>query len=121
MVQITGMSGGKSLSFMLLVYCIPGGVTVVVAPLVVLQEDLYRRYEEIQIDSVIWESSRPSRVASIILVTPEAVVSKTFRTFTNRLQRTYKLDRIVFDECYTILDCRLRFRPKMLKLGRVLI
>ena len=54
-------------------------------------------------------------------MTPEAVVSKTFRTFANRLQRTYKLDRIVFDECYTILDYRLRFRPKILKLGRALI
>ena len=27
----------------------------------------------------------------------------------------------MFDECYTILDCRLRFRPKILKLGRALI
>ena len=120
-IQITGTGGGKSLSFMLPAYCVPGGVTVVVAPLVALQEDLHRRCEEMQIDSVMWESSRPSRVASIILVTPEAVVSKTFRTFANRLQRTCKLDRIVFDECHTILDCGPRFRPKMLKLGRALI
>ena len=84
-IQITGTGGGKSLSFMLPAYCVPGGVTVVVAPLVALQEDLHRRCEEMQIDSVMWESSRPSRVASIILVTPEAVVSKTFRTFANRL------------------------------------
>ena len=53
MIQITGTGGDKSLSFMLLIYYVPGGVTVVVAPLVALQEDLYRRCEEIQIDSVI--------------------------------------------------------------------
>ena len=52
-IQITGTGGGKSLSFMLPAYCVPGGVTVVVAPLVALQEDLHRRCEEIQIDSVI--------------------------------------------------------------------
>jgi superfamily II DNA helicase RecQ len=39
-VQITGTGGGKSLSFMLPAYYVPGGVTVVIAPLVSLKEDL---------------------------------------------------------------------------------
>lgn len=120
-IQITGTGGGKSMSFMLPAFCVPGGVTVVVVPLVALQEDLHRRCEEVQIETVMWDSSRPNRLASIILVTPEAVVSKTFRTFVNRIQRTCKLDRIVVDEWYTILDCGPQFRPKMLELGRAVV
>jgi superfamily II DNA helicase RecQ len=120
-VQVTGTGGGKSLSFMLPAYCVPGGVTVVVVPLVALQEDLHNRCQQSRIDSVIWESSRPSRVASVIFVTPEAAISKTFRTFVNRMQRTCKLDRVVFDECHTVLDCGPTFRPKILKLGRTLV
>jgi hypothetical protein len=39
-IQVTGAGGGKSLSFRLPAYCVPGRVTVVVVPSVALQEDL---------------------------------------------------------------------------------
>jgi superfamily II DNA helicase RecQ len=88
-IQVTPTGGGKSLSFMLPAYCVPGGVTIVIAPLVSLKDDLQRRCEELQIDSTIWESARPNRVVSIIFVTPESAVSKTFSTFINRLKGTF--------------------------------
>jgi superfamily II DNA helicase RecQ len=120
-IQVTPTGGGKSLSFMLPAYCVPGGVTIVIALLVSLKDDLQRRCEELEIDSTIWESQRPNRVASIIFVTPESAVSKTFSTFVNRLKGTFQLDRVVVDECHTVLDSRPRFRPKLQKLGRALV
>ena len=120
-IQVTPTGGGKSLSFMLPAYCVPGGVTVVIAPLVSLKDDLQRRCEELQIDSTIWESQRPNRVASVVFVSPESAVSKTFSTFVNRLKGTFQLDRVVVDECHTVLDSGPRFRPKLQKLGRTLV
>lgn len=119
-VQVVGCGGGKSLSFMLPAYCSPGGVTIVIAPLVTLKEDLQRRCQELQIDSTIWNSRRPHRTAQIIFVTPESAVSKTFRTFVTRLETTCKLDRVVVDEAHYVLDCGPRFRPQVRTLGRVL-
>jgi RecQ family ATP-dependent DNA helicase len=120
-VQITGTGGGKSLSFMLPAYCVPGGVTIVIAPLVSLKEDLQRRCEELKIDSTIWSARRPNRTTSVIIVTPESAISKGFSTFINRLQGTFKLDRVVVDECHTVLDSGPNFRPKMRELGSVLV
>ncbi|PQE21975.1 hypothetical protein CJF32_00009925 [Rutstroemia sp. NJR-2017a WRK4] len=44
---------------------------------------------------------------------PEAVVSKTFGTFLDRLQRLHLLERFVFDKCYIVLDSTTEFRPKI--------
>lgn len=52
-LQIVGTGGGKSLSFMLLVYCGGDGVTIVVVPLVALRDDIVRRCEEANIQSYI--------------------------------------------------------------------
>jgi superfamily II DNA helicase RecQ len=108
-VSIMAIGEGKSLLFMLPAYYVSGGTTVVIIPLCSLQEDLERRCREAQIECVQWDSQKPHKTASIVLVTPESVVTKTFNTYINRLQSTYQLDRIVIDECHVVLDSRLNF------------
>jgi superfamily II DNA helicase RecQ len=116
-VQVTGTGGGKSLSFMLPAYCSPDGFTVVMVPLVALQDDLQQRCKAAGINSIVWSSRDPTRTASIILVTPESLVSKGFREALERLSSRQVLDRIVIDECHIVLDSTKEFRPKMQQIG----
>jgi RecQ family ATP-dependent DNA helicase len=116
-VSIMATGEGKSLLFMLPAYCISGGTTIVIIPLCSLQEDLERRCREARIECVQWDSRRPHETASIVLVTPESVVTKTFSTYINRLRSTYQLDRVVIDECHVVLDSGPDFRPKLRALG----
>lgn len=51
-----------------------------------------------------WESRRPPDEASIVLVTPELALSSDFIIFVNRLRVVHRLDRIVIDECYIVLN-----------------
>ncbi|KAM7182564.1 hypothetical protein V8F33_014215 [Rhypophila sp. PSN 637] len=98
-VQVAGTGEGKSLSFMLPAFCSPDGVTVVVVPL------------ERGIDSHIWAGRGMNRAASVIFITPESAVTKGFETFVNRLHGRGQLDRVVIDECHTVLDSERGFRP----------
>ncbi len=66
------------------------------------------------ISSMIWSSQKLYKSASIVFVTPESAVSKTFAGFINRLQELRQLDRIVVDKCHTILDGNRQFRPYFL-------
>jgi hypothetical protein len=70
------------------------------------------------VDVKSWRSI-PRFGAAVILVTPESAVSKGFSTFINRLQGTYKLDRVICDEAYCVLDSGPEFRPKIRKLSRI--
>jgi len=54
-----------------------------------------------------------------VFVTPESAVSKTFAGFINQLQEMQQLDRIVVDECHTVLDSSSQFRPKLKQLGEL--
>ncbi|PVH70854.1 hypothetical protein DL98DRAFT_436228, partial [Cadophora sp. DSE1049] len=49
----------------------------------------------------------------IVIITPESVVNKMFRTFLDWLQGLYLLERFIFNKCYTLLDNIAEFRPKM--------
>src|SRR5271169_1433417 len=120
-VSIIAIGEGKSMLFMLLAYCVNGGTTVVIIPLCLLQEDLERRCRDACIECVQWDSRRPHETASIVLVTPESVVTKTFDTYINRLRSTYQLDRIVIDECHVVLDSGSDFRPKLRALGAEMV
>src|SRR5277367_6555500 len=120
-VSIMATGQGKSLSFMLPAYCISGGTTVVIIPLCSLQEDLERRCKEARIECVQWDSRKPHETASIVLVTPESAVTKTFNTYINRLRGTYQLDRVVIDECHVVLDSGPDFRPKLRALGAEMV
>ncbi|KAK4205856.1 DNA helicase, partial [Rhypophila decipiens] len=105
---------------MLPAFCSPDGVTVVVVPLVALREDLHRRCQERGIDSHIWAGRGANRAASIVFITPESAVTKGFESFINRLHGRGQLDRVVMDECHTVLDSERGFRPQLSELGEVL-
>ncbi|KAG6310454.1 hypothetical protein E4U44_005501 [Claviceps purpurea] len=117
-VQITSTGGGKSLSFMLPAYCSPHGTTIVIVPLVALQQDLFERCIKLKITAIIWKSGHSNPPASVVFVTPESAVTKGFEDFVRRLQNRGVLDRVVVDECHTLADGD--FRPKFSDVGQVI-
>ncbi len=118
-VYIAGTGGGKSLAFMLPSYIARDGVTIVIVPFVALQQDIAGRCRSLRIPCEVW-SPREVSSASVILVTLESICTKPFWDFLNRLVVRQQLDRIVFDECYTVLDSSLAFRPKLRDIGTTL-
>jgi superfamily II DNA or RNA helicase len=117
-VVVMPTGGGKSILFMLPAW-VAGGLTVVVVPLITLRADLQDRCTTLGIPCVAWESRRPPDEASIVLVTPESVLSTEFTTFLNRQRMMQRLDRIVIDECHVLLHQDTTFRPMMQQLGRL--
>ncbi|KAK4031212.1 hypothetical protein C8A01DRAFT_21538, partial [Parachaetomium inaequale] len=73
------------------------------------------------IECVEWSGRRPYEWASIVLVTPEAAISESFGYFVNRQRAIGRLDRIVVDEYYIVLDSGAggRWRSRMLGLRRL--
>lgn len=116
-VQITPTGGGKSMSFMLPAKGASSGRTIVVVPLVALQEDMQRECINAGIATDIWDSADPNPKGTIILVSPETIFSKTFQRFLQWMQNQYILDRVVVDECHTILDGSNQFRPALRDMG----
>jgi superfamily II DNA or RNA helicase len=116
---VMGTGGGKSMLFMLPASSVSGGITIVVVPLVALQGDLQQRCEQAQISSVVWDSQQPHTMASIIFVTPESAVSKTFANCINRWQEMCQIERIVIDESHCMLEGSPSFRPKLRQLGEL--
>ena len=118
-LQITRTGGGKSLTFLLPSYCSNDGTTIVVVPFVALQDDLQKRCISLSIRCEIW-STGEIQTAPIILITPESFTTKRFRDFLNRLAVRQQLDRIVLDECHTVLDSSYDFRPQLRTIGGIL-
>jgi superfamily II DNA helicase RecQ len=112
-VSVIATGEEKSLLFMLSAYCVSRETTVVIIPLCSLQDDLERRCKKSYIECVQWDSQRLYKTVSIVLVTLESAVTKTFSTFINRLRSTYQLDQIVIDKCYVILNSGLDFQSKL--------
>ena len=52
---------------------------------------------------------------------PESAIGTKFAQYLNRLEGLGQLDRIVIDECHTVLDSRPDFRPKMKEAGAVMV
>ncbi len=121
-VQVASTGGGKSLSFLLPAYCAPGGSTIVVVPLVALRDDLRRRCEVAGIGYHVWQGEEASRARSapLVFVTPESAITKAFQRFATRLRGRQQLDRIVVDECHSVLGSSATFRPKLGQLGSVI-
>ena len=84
-VIIAGTGTGKTMAIMLPVSSVSGGTTIVIVPLYTLQGNLQERYKKAYISSVIWNSQWPYDSISIIFITPELAVIKTFAGFINRL------------------------------------
>ncbi|KAL6359919.1 hypothetical protein LRP88_07347 [Fusarium phalaenopsidis] len=116
-LAIMPTSGGKSLLFQLPAASCPDGITIVVVPLVSLLGNLLDRCQAMDIPAAQWQADRAPRGASIIFVTPESAMTKRFQAYLDGLQALARLDRIVIDECHTILEGSPRFRPKLRQLG----
>ncbi|KAE8822995.1 hypothetical protein HRS9122_10470 [Pyrenophora teres f. teres] len=91
-VMATG--AGKSMLFMLPASVSPDGVTVVVAPLNALRDDLQDRCDQLGIPCAKWDGRRPPYWARIVLVTPESAVTKAFGRFIDEKRMLHQLDRI---------------------------
>jgi superfamily II DNA helicase RecQ len=88
-VMIAGTGTGKTIAIILPASSISGGTTIVIVLLYTLQGNLQKRCKKAQISSVIWNSQRPYNSISIVFVTPESAVTKTFARFMNWLQEIY--------------------------------
>jgi hypothetical protein len=83
---------GKSFLFMLPAFCSPDGISVVIVPLLALQNDLADRCVAAGIDTYVYKSV--PRTAALILTTPEAFLSKTFLRWLTIQRSILKVDRI---------------------------
>jgi len=117
-VMATG--GGKSLTFMLPATFQGAGTTIVIVPMIALRADMKRRCDDVGISCIEWNSRKQPDKASIVLVTPESVFKKGFQGFVNRLRGMHRLDRVVIDECHTVLDSTDVFRPMLKQLRQVM-
>lgn len=115
-VMATG--SGKSLTFLLPAY-ISTGVSIIIVPLISLQEDLYTRATKIGIPSVIWTSAELYTTARLVFTTPETFFLPEFHQFIGSLSYSRRLDRIYIDECHLILEGKDAFRPRLRDLGRL--
>lgn len=118
-VVVMGTGGGKSLCFMLPAAGCPGGITVVVVPLVSLLGDMVTRCRELGISCAEWKSDRVPGQVAIVFVTPESAMSKRFQDYLEGIRASAQLDRVVIDECHTILEGSKAFRPKLRELGQL--
>lgn len=94
-------------------------MTVIVVPLVALQGDLFQRTQQMNIPTAQWRSNQMVGHTRLVFVTPETLFTKHFQGYLDSLQSQAQLDRIVVDECHTILEGNLAFRPKLRELGRL--
>lgn len=99
-LTVMGTGGGKSLFLMLPAACSAAmaangalGMPVVVIPMISLRQDKKRRCEEVGITCAEWECRRPRTGVSIMLVTPESAVSKSFQTFLIRVKAAHQVER----------------------------
>jgi superfamily II DNA helicase RecQ len=110
---------GKSMLFMLPASVSSGGVTVVIAPLNLLQDDMLDRCDRLGIPSAKWDGRRPPYWARIVFTTPEGAATKSFGRFLDEKRTLRQLDRIVIDECHTMLESNDRWRPDVLRLSEM--
>ena len=116
-VVVMRTGGGKSVLFMLPAAASRDGVTIVVMPKIMLQEDMADRCRKDGIPCAIWSDNRaPPYDARVVFVIAESAVSQSFADFVNAKMLNEQLERIIVDECHTVLQSTKKFRPKVLQL-----
>ena len=118
-VAVMPTGAGKSMLFMLPAFVAAGGVTVVVVPFTTLRHDMKVRCDELNISVGEWDGKKSMDSKSIVFVTPEAAIQQGFQTFLRRIRQTEQLDRIVIDECHTMLGEKGGFRENIQRLGQL--
>lgn len=113
LVVVMATGQGKSLLFMLPAKIAPGGLTVVVVPLVALRRDLVGRCSRAGLSACELDANRPTPTTSILFVTPEASINSKFNDYLTRQRALHRLDRIFFDECHVLLSVTDTFRSQM--------
>lgn len=76
-----------------------------------------QRCVEAGIKCAVWSDDRaPPYNAQIVFVIAESAVSQTFADFINSKKAAHQLERIIIDECHTVLQSNEKWRPKVLRL-----
>lgn len=89
---------------------------MVIAPLNAMRQDFQDLCDRLGIRCAMWCGTDPPYDASIVLTTPESVVSSSFGRFLNQKRMLCQLDRIVIDECHVLLESTATWRPAVLEL-----
>ena len=114
---VAGTGSGKSLLFILPAAGSEDGLTIVVVPTLSLQEDVKRRCEAAGIRCVAWSEGGTGRYScQIIVVIAEAAVTMAFARFIDVKRASQQLERIVIDECHTVLESTEEWRPEVRRL-----
>lgn len=104
-----GTGVGKSMSLQILAKSVSSGTTIVITPLVSLQDHMAERNQLVRISCTRWDGQQMWAMrAQIVIITPESAVSKTFSTFLNDVQGRRELVR---NECHTVVDSTPNSRP----------
>jgi len=103
-IIVTKTGHGKSLVYLVPALLDPTGVSVVIAPLVVLKDDISRRLDELRIKYTLVDAnfSNVPITAQIILCSFEATPSSNWQHTLNSLHRVKPIRRIVVDEGHLI-------------------
>ena len=115
-LAIMPTGSGKSLSFILPASYEFSGTTIVVVPLLALQQDMLRRTTALSIPTRVWGQGSDDVNAKLVFVTPESATTAAFLTYFHRLRTIGQIDRVVFDECHIFSDDDINFRPAIKEL-----
>jgi superfamily II DNA helicase RecQ len=87
-LAIMPTGSGKSLAFILPASYEFSRTTIVVTPLLALQQDMLRRTTKLSIPARVWTKGSDEIDAKIVFVTPESARTEDFLSYFHRLRTT---------------------------------